>query len=776
MESPYISVIIPVHNMAPYLDESIGSWTKQTLYRIEIILIDDASTDSSLEVMKEWARKDSRIRIQQFQVNKSAWSARKAGIESAAGEFIMFADADDSVLPETCRELYNEMKRDPVDILHFQTKIINVNGIPEKRIENMRRFLLPYNGRLEGKDVLMACFRDGKYGFTLWNKVFSAKLCKRAFKDQNEAVLPKAQDKLAYFLLSYFATSYRGIHSKPYYKYYFGRGATGISVLTKPQFERICSMALVSAKLHEFLSIEKKAEEYEDIERKFRKELLADSMNQWINNVRDEDKASFYDVLLEYWEPEEVVSFLANHEDILTYTLAKQLRDSSSLKFDKHPIKTIGVYYHSIVNGGIQRVLCSLVTLWKSMGYELLVITDFEPDANEYSLPEGVRRIVIPEYRTINRRRYGKRAKEITKVIKENHVDLVVGHAWVLDILFWDQLLVKSLGAGYLIHCHSVFTVNLLNTWVDQKSIVAPYYLSDGVVTLSDVDRQFWHHFNHNVHVVINPFTDEIDKWPVSSCEGHEILWVGRIADEKSPLDTIDILEEVKRSVPDARLHIVGASKEPGIYEQFQKEIVGRHLENSILLHGFHKDVRKFYKSASLFLSTSKFEGYGLTLQESMMAGLPIVTYELPYLTLMRENPGVISVRQGDTAGAARAIITLLKDERLRKECGMASKHFIEQFAGYDFEEVWKRIFDSFSEPHNNTVSDAERLMMETLVEHYDAGVRRLREEARYDGRRTVKAAILIVKGKDYLVENGMKATVMKTASKIVNHFRKKLR
>ena len=766
MDKPVISIIMPVHNMAPYLDESIGSWVRQTLREIEIILIDDASTDTSPKIINKWAGRDQRLRVYRFLDNKSAWSARKLGIEEARGKYILFADADDMAVPETCEELYREMLRDPVDILHFCADIINVNHLPTTPIDNMGRFLLPYRGKLKGRNVLKACFLDEKYGFTLWNKMFSSSLCKRAFLKQEEAFLPKAQDRLAYFLLAYYASSYRGVRSKSYYKFYFGREATGISMLTKSQFERLSSMALVAGKLHAFLSAEEKLEEYKDIERKFRRNLLADCMNQWVNNVSEDDKASFFDILLKYWEPEEVVIFLANREDLQTYTLAKQLRGAASLQYDKHPIKTIGVYYHSIVNGGVQRVLCSLVSLWRSMQYEIVVITDFPPDVNDYPLPEGVQRIVIPDFRKINRENYGRRAKDIARVIKENHIDLVVGHAWVLDILFWDQLLIKSLGAACMIHCHSIFSINLLNIWTDQKSIVAPYYLTDAVVTLSDVDRKFWSHFNNNVHTVINPFTDGINAWHISSCKGKDILWLGRIADEKCPFDTLDIMQEVLKTIPDAKLHIVGASKEPGYYEHFRKEIIARHLEDNIILHGFHKNVKPFYSKSTLFLSTSKYEGYGLTLQESMIAGLPIVAYDLPYLTLMKGNPGVMSVRQGDTAGAARAIIALLKDDRMRKEQGRASRQFIEQFAQYDFEAVWKKIFDSLFEKHNALTTETERLMMETMVDHYDAGVCELREIASYRSRKLVRTAIHTVKAKDYFVENGMVAALKKTASK----------
>ena len=111
----------------------------------------------------------------------------------------------------------------------------------------------------------------------------------------------------------------------------------------------------------------------------------------------------------------------------------------------------------------------------------------------------------------------------------------------------------------------------------------------------------------------------------------------------------------------------------------------------------------------------------------------------------------------------------------MRKELGKASRRFIEQFTNYDFEEAWKHIFESLFETHNEAVTEDERLMMETLVDHHDLGVRMIKDEMMFNRRKTVRAAILMVKGKDYLVENGMKATAKKTVSKIANHLRKKL-
>ena len=778
MANPLISVIIPVYNMAGYLEQTVGSWTHQTLHDIEILMVDDASTDASLEILRKWEDKDKRVHVYHFTDNKSAWSARKLGIEQASGKYIMFADADDIVLPEACEELLREMEKDPVEILHFKADVVNEkNDLPESRIEAMKSFLQPYYGRLEGKDVLNACFKEGKYRFTLWNKMYSTELCKRAFRNQEEAVLPKGQDKLAYFIIAYHAASYRGISSKPYYKYYFGRGGTGIAILTRPQFERICSVALTADKLKEFLTSNGTYKEYEDIEQKFRHELLLDTMNQWTKNVKDEEKGVFFDIILKYWQPEEVITYLSEINRTSKIDLAKQLKSSCSLKYDKHPLKTIATYYHSIVNGGLQRVLCSLIALWVEMGYRVVLITDFPADPNDYEIPEEVERVLVPDYRLIKRENYGERASILSKIMRKYEIDLVVGHAWDLGIFFWDQLLIKAMGAAYIVHCHSVFSLNFHNPWNEQQNIVAPYYLADAVVTLSEVNRQFWKYFNGNVHTVINPFTERFENWPISSCSGHNVLWIGRVAKEKCPYDALDIIQEVIQVVPDTKLHIVGASKIKGYYESFTDEIKRRDLENHVILHGFHKDVRPFYKDASVFLSTSQVEGYPLTFQESMMAGLPIVAYDLPYLTIVKGNDGIITVRQRDKSSAAQKLIELLSDYEKRKKIGMAGRGFVLQFEDYDFEEKWSSIFNSIFEEHERLVTEDEQIMMETLIAHHDIGLQTVRSQPKnqrdYTWRKTVKAAILLVKGKDYIVEHGAMEAIKKAAGKVWNYFHK---
>ena len=90
-----ISIIIPVYNTEKYLKKCLDSIINQTLKSLEIICIDDCSTDNCLHILKEYQLKDNRIKIIEQKENKGQGVARNLGLNIAEGEYIMFLDPDD---------------------------------------------------------------------------------------------------------------------------------------------------------------------------------------------------------------------------------------------------------------------------------------------------------------------------------------------------------------------------------------------------------------------------------------------------------------------------------------------------------------------------------------------------------------------------------------------------------------------------------------------------------------------------------------------------------
>ena len=113
---PKVSVIVPCYNVVQYVSKCLDSLTNQTLSDIEIICIDDKSTDGTLKILKQYATQDSRIKLIQQPQNGGLSNARNAGLDVACGDYIGFVDSDDYVDSDFYKELYEICRINGSDI------------------------------------------------------------------------------------------------------------------------------------------------------------------------------------------------------------------------------------------------------------------------------------------------------------------------------------------------------------------------------------------------------------------------------------------------------------------------------------------------------------------------------------------------------------------------------------------------------------------------------------------------------------------------------------
>ena len=134
-----LSVIIPVYNVENYLNECLDSVTSQTLEDMEIICIDDGSTDNSPHILKEYSKKDKRIKIITKE-NGGQATARNLGIKEAQGEYIAFVDSDDFIEPTMFEKLYTKAKDNNLDIA--MCKIATFDNQTEEIKDNVWYYML----------------------------------------------------------------------------------------------------------------------------------------------------------------------------------------------------------------------------------------------------------------------------------------------------------------------------------------------------------------------------------------------------------------------------------------------------------------------------------------------------------------------------------------------------------------------------------------------------------------------------------------------------------
>lgn len=167
---PKVSVIIPVYNVEKYLRECLDSVVNQTLKDIEIICINDGSTDNSLQILEEYTQKDNRIKIIDKK-NEGVGKARNDGIKKAQGEFVCFIDPDD-IYPTTdiLETLYDGATQNQVLISggEFSCFTNEKREYIQDYSESLAGYLFPENKIIEYKDYQF------DYGYTrfIYNKKF----------------------------------------------------------------------------------------------------------------------------------------------------------------------------------------------------------------------------------------------------------------------------------------------------------------------------------------------------------------------------------------------------------------------------------------------------------------------------------------------------------------------------------------------------------------------------------------------------------------------------
>ena len=125
-----ISIIVPVYNVAAYLDACVKSLLSQTMTDIEIVLVEDCSKDNSLQLAERWCEQDPRIRLVRHEKNRGLSAARNSGIEASSAPYIAFVDSDDVVAPRYCEALYDALTQNNADVALCGTEWIDQAGNP----------------------------------------------------------------------------------------------------------------------------------------------------------------------------------------------------------------------------------------------------------------------------------------------------------------------------------------------------------------------------------------------------------------------------------------------------------------------------------------------------------------------------------------------------------------------------------------------------------------------------------------------------------------------
>ncbi len=217
----------------------------------------------------------------------------------------------------------------------------------------------------------------------------------------------------------------------------------------------------------------------------------------------------------------------------------------------------------------------------------------------------------------------------------------------------------------------------------------------DQLIVLTEEDAKSWKKYFQNVRVITNPVTIQSDDIH-APLNQKTALAVGRLTRQKGFDYLIDAWKLVAKKSPDWKLNIYGEGE---LKSKLQEQIRSNQLEECVILHEPVQNIEKVYEQNSVFILSSRFEGFVLSLLEAMSCGLPVVSFDCKYgpTQLIENEKNGYLVPLADTEKLAEQIHKILEDEYLRKSMGQKAKETSKNYSVPAIMQKWEGLFQTLT-------------------------------------------------------------------------------
>ena len=246
---PKVSIIIPVYNGEKTVRRCLESVLSQSVREIEVLCINDGSTDGTASVLLETGSADRRVRLYGFEKNQGYVLAAKMGLLEASGDYVMFVDADDVMLPGAIGNAVRLIEQYGVDVLQFGIKVTAPAGLD---ISGFLRNFQCSPTESSGIGILYDCFCFHRFTHNLVNKIYRREVCRAAAEVMPDTRVKQFVDMYVSFFLLYHAKRMRSVSDGPYYEYRFGTGVSSHAP-TASQFAELCASSEIPPLIEGFL-------------------------------------------------------------------------------------------------------------------------------------------------------------------------------------------------------------------------------------------------------------------------------------------------------------------------------------------------------------------------------------------------------------------------------------------------------------------------------------------------------------------------------------------
>ncbi|WP_336645758.1 glycosyltransferase [Microbacterium sp. USHLN186] len=692
---PQITIVMPVFNDEATVGAALSSAVGQTLAEIEIVCVDDASTDATVAVIERYRAQDSRVRLVEHDRNLSAFQARRTGVMAARAKRLLFLDGDDELAPDAAQKALALAEASDADLVGFGVTVIEKDGRTGGAYE---RRLQPAHGRLDGPEVLPGLFPIGKPAQgQLWRMTFRTSVLRDAYALlADDLVLPRVNDLPLMFLIAALAESYASTDAR-LYRYHFGRGGSGHDVdsIERARFytSAIDSISAIAPAVEGLAARHPDPQLLRDSYESVRLSIIGYVCSQLI----DRSVGSVLDASLAH------LHTVATAHDIVHAAARFYPRTLSTLKFHSpwqdhgdRPVRSVLLVTSTLRTGGVSAVIASQTHYLLAAGYRVVVVAR-SAGSDRAAIPLGA------EFVELTGRTLLDRLEVWAEIIRSHDVDVVIDHQ-ILYSSTWPEfaLMARAEGAATIGWMHN-FVGRPIYDGTDRLSLIEQ---CSGVlarlIVLSPLDASYFslrgvEHVawvpNPPSPLLLESAAQTVDKQPPRG--RIELLWWGRLEQHtKQVYDLIEVGVQLRSLGVDFRLRVVGPDWGDVTAAKFNARSRRRGVGKQVIAIGPLRGhaLRNVIDSADVFVSTSIIEGYQLTIAEAQARGLPVVMYALPWLSLVQGNEGVLSVPQGDARELALCILDLVSDPERYRRVSAAAQSAAARAVDYDFARLYQGV------------------------------------------------------------------------------------
>lgn len=348
--------------------------------------------------------------------------------------------------------------------------------------------------------------------------------------------------------------------------------------------------------------------------------------------------------------------------------------------------------------GGGERVYCNWANMFADeLGHDVTISSFEDAQSTFYKISDKVK---IESLHLRKEKYYQNKIKRklqmvicahsdiraLTKYFEEHKFDVIIGIATNISLLLALTKISNSIriGTEHTEYDGAAFYLRRL-----RKKI---YPKLDVLTVLTQADKIRFDKFMHDVMVMPNPLS--IKTSSTANLENKKIISIGSLSPQKDQLTMIDIFKKVQKEHPEWILEIYG---EGIMRKQLECKIQELELTNHVYLRGTIQDVTQALFTSSIFILTSKIEGFGLVLIESMVCGVPCISFDNPGPSDIIDNGknGFLIANRDINLFAAK-IIEVIEDVNLRKRMGAQAKLCIERFNPEKIKERWDLLLQQY--------------------------------------------------------------------------------